>query len=615
MTPSLSPGYRSTRFVSATRPSRICSLLILSFLSAAILAPAPLRAAVRFRFVVDPGLAPFQSGVERRSDGLRRRLAAIREPGGRVENFVVNEVVFQPQGAQDLTRFLQRYNGVVVDDGGIPDLPGPFVVGSSQLQEGDGVVVVRVDLGRAHVSNLATNATALGASGRFAFSSPGAVQLAAIIAAERVAGAAIGIDLVGPPTGVTKPCLFKTTHEEPTDPAAPDQALPNLGFQDGFKLNWLNDPDIEVAASWQYVAHNGHAGDVVYLAMIDGGFVPNQDFRAADLQWDFVHNRRDATGTNPGRCSAVGDCPYHGTATFSTAGAVVNNRFGAAGTGGQVVTPFLFKVDYSFSQVRRAVRAAVKWSQQLGHPAVINMSFGGSCGFFCWEQGLDDALTEAVKAGLVPVAAAGNHNKDAESEDFDPCTNSAVICVGAISPSRRRSSFSNYGGAVHIWAPGEDVETTPNPDPAIAPGDLPSFAGTSVAAPFVAGIVASMLALDPFLNRDSVLKILQETARPSSDLKVKPGYVDALRALRRTGLTDRVSSHFAGTGIVWHDFFAAEDEVPLVGDFNGDCRSDVVTFRKNDGAVFVALSDGTQFVGRGVQWLAAFCMGDEVCVV
>ncbi len=75
-------------------------------------------------------------------------------------------------------------------------------------------------------------------------------------------------------------------------------------------------------------------------------------------------------------------------------------------------------------------------------------------------------------------------------------------------------------------------------------------------------------------------------------------------------------SGFSGTGWKWHDWFAYGNEIPLVGDFNGDGKDDIVTFtRGNTGDVFVALSDGTKFNGTGVKWHDWFSINDEIPLV
>ncbi|MDX5459629.1 DUF2961 domain-containing protein [Micromonospora tulbaghiae] len=71
-----------------------------------------------------------------------------------------------------------------------------------------------------------------------------------------------------------------------------------------------------------------------------------------------------------------------------------------------------------------------------------------------------------------------------------------------------------------------------------------------------------------------------------------------------------------GPGVKWHDHFALGDEFPAVGDVDGDGRDDVVTFtRGTTGDVFVSLSDGTRFVEDGWKWHDSFAVGDELPAV
>ena len=62
----------------------------------------------------------------------------------------------------------------------------------------------------------------------------------------------------------------------------------------------------------------------------------------------------------------------------------------------------------------------------------------------------------------------------------------------------------------------------------------------------------------------------------------------------------------------WHDFFAVGTETPLVGDFNGDNRDDIATFTRGGAAdVYVALSNGSSFVGTSIKWHDFFAVGAE----
>ncbi|MFN0016178.1 MAG: FG-GAP-like repeat-containing protein [Saprospiraceae bacterium] len=75
-------------------------------------------------------------------------------------------------------------------------------------------------------------------------------------------------------------------------------------------------------------------------------------------------------------------------------------------------------------------------------------------------------------------------------------------------------------------------------------------------------------------------------------------------------------SKFNGTGLKWHDAFCMGSEIPLVGDFNGDGKDDIATFTRGAAAdVFVVLSDGAKFNGTSVKWHNSFCVGTEIPLI
>ncbi|MEH1014368.1 VCBS repeat-containing protein [Micromonospora sp. CPCC 206060] len=62
----------------------------------------------------------------------------------------------------------------------------------------------------------------------------------------------------------------------------------------------------------------------------------------------------------------------------------------------------------------------------------------------------------------------------------------------------------------------------------------------------------------------------------------------------------------------WHDWFVVGDELPGIGDFNGDGRADVVTYTRGTRAdVYVALSTGGGF-GAGTRWHDQFAPGTDL---
>jgi uncharacterized repeat protein (TIGR02543 family) len=132
---------------------------------------------------------------------------------------------------------------------------------------------------------------------------------------------------------------------------------------------------------------------------------------------------------------------------------------------------------------------------------VINMSFGGPA----YDAAFHGRIVEAKSKGILSVAAAGNGNSSAATY---PSDYPEVTSVMALNRENLRASFSSYGPAKDIAAPGVGIRSTTY-DSDLGTADK---SGTSMAAPVVSGIAALLFAQDPELTPDEVQQILYDTA-------------------------------------------------------------------------------------------------------
>jgi hypothetical protein len=140
------------------------------------------------------------------------------------------------------------------------------------------------------------------------------------------------------------------------------------------------------------------------------------------------------------------------------------------------------------------------------------------------------------------VAAAGNGGNDNDAFPVYPCSSAAanLICVGSYDKTGQPSASSNYGQtSVDLFAPGVNIWTTW----IASPQSYRSDDGTSLAAPFVAGEAALLLAKVPRLTPEETADLIAGTSDRVAALQSKSasgGTPDAYAALQAATVdTDR----------------------------------------------------------------------------
>ncbi|GHG38478.1 hypothetical protein GCM10017784_36430 [Deinococcus indicus] len=131
---------------------------------------------------------------------------------------------------------------------------------------------------------------------------------------------------------------------------------------------------------------------------------------------------------------------------------------------------------------------------------VVNMSLGPRTRSV--SDALDAAVNRANSSNVVVIVAAGNSNDD--SCFYSPARASGAIAVGSTTRTDARSSFSNFGTCVDIFAPGSAITSTWIGSTTATN----TIDGTSMASPHVAGAAALILQANPTASSSTVRSLL-----------------------------------------------------------------------------------------------------------
>lgn len=311
------------------------------------------------------------------------------------------------------------------------------------------------------------------------------------------------------PNGLYQPAFL------PSDPRYRDQA-------------WHYEA-IRLPEAWDLT--RGEAN--VTVAVIDSGF----DTEHPDLAGNLLPGRNFTTGADTADLAGH-ECAVHGTHVAGTIAALDGNGVGGLGVAPRVkILPLAIgtpKSDGSCPLDTAAFMEAVRYASGVGEDAratpvdVINLSIGGPKGSFVEAR----ALSDAVGNGVVVVASSGN---DAGTVLY-PAAYPSTVAVGATDVNNDVTFYSNRGVALDVVAPGgtRDQGVFSTVDQTYGSG-YAHFAGTSMAAPHVAGVAALMRSVNPGLTVTDVRSILEGTATDLGplgwDTNYGYGIIDAAAAL------------------------------------------------------------------------------------
>ena len=144
----------------------------------------------------------------------------------------------------------------------------------------------------------------------------------------------------------------------------------------------------------------------------------------------------------------------------------------------------------------------------------VNMSLGGNS----LSQLEAEMINVAISQDVLPVTAMGN---DGRIQLIYPRSLQGCLSVGATTNQDKRAFFSDAGECISVSAPGFDIVSSFNGEwysdgvqAGSDRGGVRFMSGTSMAAPFVTGMIGYLLSFDEGQNLTpyQIKKILEDTA-------------------------------------------------------------------------------------------------------
>ncbi len=297
----------------------------------------------------------------------------------------------------------------------------------------------------------------------------------------------------------------------------------------------------------------GITGKGVTVAVIDTGVAPHPDL--GDRYKEF----KDFCGSEDGIENAYDDNGHgsHCAGLVAGDGTKAGGRFKGPAYEADIVGVKVLggSGGGSLSSIERGIRWCIANKDRLGIK-ILSMSLGANANLHEKHDVIAQAVNDAIKAGLLPVIAAGNSGPGIETVGTPAITKDALT-VGAYDDKNTATHaddtmafFSSRGPTTRdrlvkpdIAAPGVNMVSLLSPNSELQDADvtkMPPYyvllSGTSMATPVVAGCAALVMQANPDLTPAQVKQILIETSETMIDtpgILGGAGLVDPAAAVRK----------------------------------------------------------------------------------
>ncbi|MDO5509329.1 MAG: S8 family peptidase [Weeksellaceae bacterium] len=258
----------------------------------------------------------------------------------------------------------------------------------------------------------------------------------------------------------------------------------------------------------------------------------NLDFDPRHIVGD---NYSDTSERKYGNNDVKGPDSSHGTHVAGIIGASFDNNLGMNGIARDVRIMSIRAVPDG-DERDKDVANAIRYAADNG-ARIINMSFGKP--YSPNSDVVFEAIKHATKKGVLLVHAAGNDDKDIDTEPNFPTNynegekvSKSWITVGAstVDTEGIKASFSNFGRQqIDIFAPGEQIYST------YPENEYEFQQGTSMAAPVVSGVAALVWSFFPNLTAEQIRQVVVDSGNVHphlAEISTQGRIVDALAALK-----------------------------------------------------------------------------------